>query len=132
MSARVSSVRIRHGLQRSIEGTQSACVGAAVDYAAESKESDMDEIPLCPPWWPKSLWDSEWFPHPPGSGGYNPRNYPPYIDDVLVALAVNVLSYRLADQERAAIIRGVTVETIGATAQKLGGHPDEKELALNS
>src|SRR5690348_16041624 len=90
------------------------------------------DIPLCPPWWPKFIWDGEWFPLRPGGDGGNPVNYPPYIDYVLVALAVNVMSYRLADQERAAGIRALTVETISATAQKLGGHPAEKELALES
>ncbi len=83
----------------------------------------MDEIPLCPPWWPKFLWDSEWLPH---HGGGNPVNMPVEVDDVLIALTINVLSHRLADQERAASIRGLTVQTIGTTAQKLGGHQTEK------
>lgn len=83
-----------------------------------------EEIPLCPPWWPTFLWQSEWFPHKPGGGGPGgPVNYPPYVDDILVALSVNVLSYRLRDQESAARIRAVTVETISKTASQLGGHP---------
>jgi hypothetical protein len=91
-----------------------------------------DDIPLCPPWWPRFIWDSEWFPHRPGGSGGNPVNYPPYIDDVLVALAINVLSYRLADQEQAAEIRQSTVRTVTATAHKLGGHPSEADKALAS
>jgi hypothetical protein len=65
-------------------------------------------------------------PPPSWCDGPNPVNFPPYIDDVLVALAVNMMSYRLADQERAAGIRALTVEMISATAHKLAGHPEEK------
>lgn len=81
------------------------------------------DIPLCPPWWPPFLWQGEWFPHKPGGGPGGPINYPPDVDDILVALTVNVLSYRLVDQDSAANIRALTVETITKTAGRLNSHP---------
>lgn len=52
-----------------------------------------------------------------------PINFPPFVDDILGALSVNALSYRLRDEESAARIRALTVETIVKTAGPLGGHP---------
>ncbi len=82
---------------------------------------------LCPPWWPRQLWDFEWFNRPghPHVGG--PVNYPPDIDDILVGLSVNVLSYRLRDQDKAAEIRALTVATITETASRLTGHPQQAQ-----
>lgn len=83
---------------------------------------------LCPPWWPQQLWDFEWWHHPglPGHGP-GPVNRPPDVDDILVALHINVLSYRLADQAAAAEIRKATVGTITQTASKLVGHAERVE-----
>ena len=40
----------------------------------------MDDVPLCPPWWPKIIWELHFFPRPPGPG---PINLPAAIEDVL-------------------------------------------------
>jgi hypothetical protein len=77
-------------------------------------ELAMDEdIPICPPWWPKFLWEVDHWP------GIGPINYPPAIDDIMAAITINVLSYKMLDQQRAGEIREATQQTIAKTAGQL-------------
>ena len=68
----------------------------------------MDDVPICPPWWPKLLWDLHYIPRPfPGPG---PINYPPVTEAIMAGLAMHTMSYLLLDQKKAQELRG-EVET---------------------
>jgi len=79
----------------------------------------MDDVPLCPPWWPRFLWDLH-FPigHRPGGPG-GPVNYPPAIDDMMASLTMHTMSYLLLDQAAGQRIRALAERQLVDTAQKL-------------
>lgn len=77
-----------------------------------------EEIPLCPPWWPRLVWDLHQWPHPPG-GGPGPINFPPAIHDMMAAVSIHSLSYWMLDQEEAARIRHVAEGCLSTTASQL-------------
>ena len=88
---------------------------------------------ICPPWWPKLLWQLHYFPHPPGVG---PINYPPAIEDMMSALAIHTMSYMLLDQAQAQQIRDVAQARLVETAGQLSalheaaiGELPQRELA---
>jgi hypothetical protein len=91
--------------------------------APPMKEAAMDDIPLCPEWWPHMLWHIHFpsdivFPHKGGGG--NPVNMPAELNRVLIALASYSLTYQLPDAERAGKLRQLAHEEIVAAAQALG------------
>jgi hypothetical protein len=84
----------------------------------------MDDIPLCPIWWPKIIWDLHWWPpHPGGPGG--PVNMPAPMEDILSQLAMHTFTYKMLDQERAGEFRGLLESGISNTVQRLGAMHDE-------
>jgi hypothetical protein len=61
----------------------------------------MDDIPLCPDWWPHMLWQLHFphhhlVPHIPDPVG--PVNYPPEINRLLLALVTYASSYHLSEE----------------------------------
>jgi hypothetical protein len=80
----------------------------------------MDDVPLCPDWWPQILWRLH-FTHIPwhGGGGGNPVNYPPATDSILSALMAHTSSYLLLDQKAGAAIREEAVKSIVSAAQNM-------------
>ncbi len=75
----------------------------------------MDE-PLCPPWWPRILWDLHYIPRP---GGVNPVNYPPVVDDIMASLTIHTMSYLLLDQKAAQQYRSMAEEQIAQGARSM-------------
>jgi hypothetical protein len=90
----------------------------------------MDDIPLCPPWWPRLIWDLHYWPRPGGGG--NPVNYPPAIDDLMASLTVHTMSYLMIDQGRAAELRSMASKSMVETAEKLSKMHDEAVGALEA
>lgn len=85
----------------------------------------MDDIPLCPPWWPQVLWRLH-FPtgrHPgPGPG---PVNFPPAIEDIMANLHIHTMSYLMLDQGAAQQIRTVAEQRLVHTVQNLSKYHEE-------
>jgi hypothetical protein len=84
----------------------------------------MDDVPLCPPWWPKIIWELHFFPRPPGSGP-GPINLPVAIEDMMAALTVHTMSYLLLDQQAGQQIRAVAEAQLVKTTQNLSKLHDE-------
>ncbi len=80
----------------------------------------MDDVPLCPPWWPKIIWELHFFPRPPG-----PINLPAAIEDVMASLTVHTMSYLLLDQQAGQQIRTVAEAQLVKTTQNLSKLHDE-------
>ena len=77
----------------------------------------MDDIPTCPPWWPRLLWDLHFHPRPwPGPG---PINMPPAIEDLMASLHIHTLSYLMMDQGPAQEIRAVAEKQLTRVVQDL-------------
>jgi hypothetical protein len=75
-----------------------------------------DDVPLCPPWWPRLIWDLHYFPRPHGP---IPVNYPAAMDDLMASLAMHTMSYLLLNQEEGRRVRELAVEQIKGTTSKL-------------
>lgn len=78
----------------------------------------MDDIPICPEWWPQMLWKIH-FPHPRPGPGPGPVNYPPAIDHIMSGLMIHSLTYMLMDKAVAQDVRNMAEKTIVETAQNL-------------
>jgi hypothetical protein len=82
----------------------------------------MDDVPICPDWWPLILWRLHFTKipwHGGGGGGGNPVNYPPATDAILSALLAHTSSYLLLDQKAGAAIREEAVRSIISAAQNM-------------
>jgi hypothetical protein len=76
----------------------------------------MDDVPLCPPWWPRIVWDLHVIKRP----GVGPINYPPAIDDMMASLTMHTMSYLLMDQDEGAqAMRNMAQERLVKTANRL-------------
>jgi hypothetical protein len=83
----------------------------------------MDEIPICPDWWPRTLWQLH---HPikiPGGGihppGPGPINLPPDVNQILMNLQVHASSYHMNDKQAAREVRKVALAGLQAAVQAL-------------
>jgi len=77
----------------------------------------MDDVPLCPPWWARVLWDLHFIHRPwPGPG---PVNYPPAVDDIMAGLTIHTMSYQMLDQEEAQQIRNRAQASMLRTVENL-------------
>ncbi len=75
----------------------------------------MDDVPLCPPWWPKTLWDLHYI-HVPGVG---PINYPPVVEDIMASLTIHTMSYHLLDQKVAQQYRTMVEEQLANSVRNM-------------
>jgi hypothetical protein len=94
----------------------------------------MDDVPLCPDWWPRMLWHLHFPPRRPG-GGPGPINYPPAIDAMMSALLIHSSSYMLLGKTAAQQMRGVAEQTMVRMAQNMSTMPEDnvagaEELSL--
>lgn len=81
----------------------------------------MEDVPLCPPWWPRLLWDLHFVPRPwPG-----PVNYPPIMEDIMANLHIHTVSYLLLDQGVAQQIRSITEERLVDASRNLSKYHDQ-------
>ena len=78
-----------------------------------------DDPDICPPWWPKIIWQLHFPWRIPHSPPPNPVNYPLAIDDIMSHLAVHTFSYKMIDQAAATQIRNLAVQGICDTTRKL-------------
>ena len=86
---------------------------------------DGDDVPLCPPWWPRIIWDLHYWPRP---GGPGPINYPPAVEHLMAALTMHTMSYLLLDETAAAQIRQLAETQLVDTAKNLSRlHPSESD-----
>jgi hypothetical protein len=81
-----------------------------------------DEI--CPPWWPRVIWDLH-YGHWPKVGPGGPVNYPPAIQDLMASIAIHTFSYLQLDQKAAQTIRTQAEEKIVDTAKQLSKLHDQ-------
>jgi hypothetical protein len=96
----------------------------------EAEDDAMDPDTICPPWWPRIIWDLHYWKIPrPGPG---PVNYPPAVHDMMAALTIHTVSYLMMDQEAAQKIRSLAEHQMVHTAQNLSRYhetrPQEKAL----
>src|SRR5262249_1796924 len=78
----------------------------------------MDDVPICPEWWPAMLWRLHFPPKRPGPGP-GPINYPPAINSIMASLTIHTLTYMLLDKAAAQNVRDVAERTMSTTAQQL-------------
>jgi hypothetical protein len=83
----------------------------------------MDDIPICPDWWPRTLWQLHHpikFPgggiHPPGPG---PINLPPDVNQILINLQLHTSSYHMNDNRTAKEVRKAALTGLQAAVQAL-------------
>jgi hypothetical protein len=84
----------------------------------------MDPDDICPPWWPKIIWDLHFHRPIPGTKP-NPVNYPPEIENIMSALAIHTFSYKMSDQNVAQQIRTMAEEQISSAARSMSKLHDE-------
>ena len=77
------------------------------------------EPEICPPWWPRIIWDLHQYPSP------SPINYPPVVEDIMSALAIHTFSYKLRDQGVAQQIRAMTEEQLSNSVRNMSKLHDE-------
>jgi hypothetical protein len=85
----------------------------------------MDDVPLCPVWWPKLIWDLH-FVHIPGPPPPNPVNLPPEMDRIFQMLAMHTMTYTLTDQKHAQAMRTQLEESLSHTIKNLSKMHDER------
>ena len=78
----------------------------------------MDDVPLCPEWWPILVWNLHYHPVPWNPGG--PVNYPPWMDTIFQQLAMYTMTYRLQDQKAAVEMRGQIEEQLIGSIKQMG------------
>jgi hypothetical protein len=79
----------------------------------------MDDIPLCPPWWPRIIWDLHYWPPPPHGDPPNPVNYPAGIEDIVSQLTMHTMTYKMLDSERGQQMRSSLEDGIAKTVSQL-------------
>ena len=92
----------------------------------------MDDVPLCPEWWPRMLWQLHFplkFPSP--HGPVPPVNDPPVMNDILANLHIHTLSYLSLDQESAKQIRMATEKRLVEAVRNLSAHHDQSVQRQN-
>ena len=93
-------------------------------------EFDPDNPEICPPWWPRLMWQLHFPIKWPHGGGPGPVNYPPAINDIMAGLHIHTLSYLLADQNGAQQIRTATEQRLVQSVQNLSkAHEQGKKAA---
>lgn len=86
----------------------------------------MDDIPICPEWWPRLMWQLH-FPlniphgHGPGPG---PVNYPPIMNDILANLHIHTMSYLILDRGTGEQIRQVAEKRLVEAVMNLSSAHD--------
>jgi hypothetical protein len=89
----------------------------------------MDDVPLCPEWWPRMLWHLHFPPRRPGPGP-GPVNYPPALDSMLAAMLIHSASYMMLDKSAAQQIRSVAEQNLSRTAMSLSKlHEENAQIA---
>jgi len=81
--------------------------------------SSEDDIPLCPPWWPSSLW----MLHFPNKHIWNPGgpiNLPAEVNEILLNLQAHTASYMMTDQAAAKQMRKLALAQLEAGVRALG------------
>lgn len=78
----------------------------------------METDELCPRLWPEILWELL-HRHPPHGPG-DPEPWRHGVDEMLSALTINALTWRLSDQKLAQGIRAQAAEQIVMAARQLG------------
>jgi hypothetical protein len=87
----------------------------------------MDDVPLCPDWWPQLIWRLHFPINIPGGPPIpNPVNLPPEMDRIFQGLAVHTMTYSMADQKAAQAIRTQLEETLSTSIKGLSKMHDKK------
>jgi hypothetical protein len=93
----------------------------------------MDDIPLCPDWWPLMLWKLHFPPkHIRWVGPPPPVNFPLAIDDLMANLHIHTLTYLMLDQGAAQQVRKIAEERMADTAQSLSRLHNEARMPVAS
>lgn len=79
----------------------------------------MDDIPLCPPWWPRIIWELHFWPPPPHRDPPNPVNFPLGIEDIVSQLTMHTMTYKMLDGDRAQQMRSSLEESMTKTIGQL-------------
>jgi hypothetical protein len=85
----------------------------------------MDDIPLCPEWWPQLLWRLHFPLKIPHGGPGNPVNYPPPMNDILANLHIHTMSYLVEDKAAAQKMRDLAEKRIVELAGNLSKLHDQ-------
>ncbi len=87
----------------------------------------MDDVPLCPDWWPALLWRLHFPIKIPGGHGNppNPVNLPAEMDRILQGLAMHTMTYSMNDQKAAQQMRTQLEETLSNSIRGLSRMHDE-------
>jgi len=86
----------------------------------------MDDVPICPEWWPQLMWRLHFplkIPH--GGGGPGPVNYPPAMNDILANLHIHTLSYLTEDKGVAQQMRTLAEKRLVDAVQNLSKAHDQ-------
>ena len=84
------------------------------------------DIPSCPDWWPRVIWNLHFTPRPRGPfPDRGPVNYPPALDHIFSALLIHTSSYLLQDADVATKIRSIAKDTIIQMVGRMDALHDE-------
>jgi hypothetical protein len=79
----------------------------------------MEEIPLCPLWWPEALWNLHFAFIPFKRPGIGPVNRPADVDALLASLQAHTASYLMGDEKLASQIRFAAIANMKEMIKRL-------------
>ena len=79
----------------------------------------MDDVPICPEWWPRSLWSLHFAKIPFKRPGVGPINMPAPVDALLVSLQTHTASYLMADEKVAKQVRSAALKNMAEMIKKM-------------
>lgn len=79
----------------------------------------MDDIELCPPWWPLALWRLHFQGLPWEKEHFDPRNKPAPTNRLLVALNAHVSTYMMGDEKSVKQIRNAAIKEMREAIEQL-------------
>jgi len=85
----------------------------------------MDDVPLCPEWWPRLVWDLHYHKLPwIHGGGGNPVNIPPELDRIYQELSMHTMTYAMQDKAAAQAIRSSLEQSLSKAVLGLSAAHD--------
>ena len=80
----------------------------------------MDDVPICPDWWPHLVWRLHFPIKIPGIKGPNPpHNRPQEMDQIYKELSIHTMTFSMKDQKAAKEIRAQLEESLSTLIKGL-------------
>lgn len=86
----------------------------------------MDDVPLCPDWWPRLIWLLHFVRIPGEPPPPNPVNMPVEMDRIFQQLAIHTMTYTMQDQRAAQVMRTELEQHLSKSILGLSKAHDER------